>query len=198
MHINPYGQDAVCLIVELANQRPASVDELVRRCAEAGLVIDMPVTERDLTEALELVDQWCEVVDAEDEQLRSEVLNRMLAAASTYPRLSNHAGTGWHLHYRDEGVSLGTVLRALVSVGTALHLTGRGMGRLGRCARTGCVAVYADISRGGRQRYCSARCANRDAVRRHRARPSSTRTMPAAARATPVASSAQVPRLPHR
>ena len=179
MHINPYGQDAVCLIVELANQRPTSVDELVRRCADAGLVIDMPVTERDLTEALELVDQWCEIVDAEDEWRRAELLNRLLAAASTYPRLSNHAGTGWHLHYRDDGVPLGRVLRALVSVGTALHLTGRGMGRLGRCVRAGCTAVYADLSRGGRQRYCSARCANRDAVRRHRARlpaPSATAT----------------------
>ncbi|RAG62710.1 CGNR zinc finger domain-containing protein, partial [Burkholderia multivorans] len=27
-----------------------------------------------------------------------------------------------------------------------------------------------DVTRGGRQRYCSVRCANRDAVRRHRAK----------------------------
>jgi predicted RNA-binding Zn ribbon-like protein len=32
--------------------------------------------------------------------------------------------------------------------------------------------VYADLSRTGRQRYCSPTCANRDAVRRHRARAS--------------------------
>ncbi|GAB3139565.1 hypothetical protein GCM10027290_08960 [Micromonospora sonneratiae] len=173
MQINPYGQDALCLIVDLANERPTSVDDLVRRCSAAGLVMDMPVGEADLADALDLVDRWCEIVDADGEYRRAELVNRLLAEASTYPRLSNHAGTGWHLHYRDNGVPLGAVLRALVSVGTALHLTGRGMGRLGRCARAGCLAVYADFSRGGRQRYCSPRCANRDAVRRHRARPTS-------------------------
>ncbi|MFD0851655.1 CGNR zinc finger domain-containing protein, partial [Actinomadura adrarensis] len=31
-----------------------------------------------------------------------------------------------------------------------------------------------DTSRTGRQRYCSQRCANRDAVRRHRARTAAT------------------------
>ena len=30
--------------------------------------------------------------------------------------------------------------------------------------------VFADVSRNGRQRYCSARCGNNDAVRRHRRR----------------------------
>jgi len=44
------------------------------------------------------------------------------------------------------------------------------MDRLGRCAREGCEMIYVDVSRGGRQRYCSPRCANRDAVRRHRVR----------------------------
>ncbi|WP_311256759.1 CGNR zinc finger domain-containing protein [Microbacterium sp. ARD32] len=44
------------------------------------------------------------------------------------------------------------------------------MHRLGRCAASPCENVYADVTRNGRQRYCSVRCANRDAVRRHRAR----------------------------
>ncbi|HEY0453774.1 CGNR zinc finger domain-containing protein [Actinophytocola sp.] len=29
---------------------------------------------------------------------------------------------------------------------------------------------FGDLTRGGRQRYCSPTCANRDAVRRHRAK----------------------------
>lgn len=169
VHLNPYGQDAVRLIADLANDRPRSLPELVRRCAAAGLVIDMPVGDRDLAVALELVDAWCEVADATEPARRAALVNRLLAAASAYPRLTDHGGTGWHLHYRDEGVSLGSVLRALVSVGTALHLAGRGMDRLGRCAGNDCEIVYVDTSRGGKQRYCSPRCANRDAVRRHRA-----------------------------
>ncbi|WP_369124748.1 CGNR zinc finger domain-containing protein [Glaciimonas sp. Cout2] len=44
------------------------------------------------------------------------------------------------------------------------------MGRLGRCAANPCTHVIVDVSRNGTQRYCSPRCASRDAVRRHRAR----------------------------
>ncbi|WP_374113801.1 CGNR zinc finger domain-containing protein [Microbacterium sp. zg.B96] len=33
-----------------------------------------------------------------------------------------------------------------------------------------CDNVVVDVTRNGRQRYCSVRCANRDGVRRHRAR----------------------------
>jgi predicted RNA-binding Zn ribbon-like protein len=44
------------------------------------------------------------------------------------------------------------------------------MDRLGRCAAADCGAPFADVSRTGRQRYCSPACGNRDAVRRHRSR----------------------------
>jgi predicted RNA-binding Zn ribbon-like protein len=74
------------------------------------------------------------------------------------------------VHYRDLNLRLGRVVAALVSVGTALHLAGRGMHRLGRCAATGCDGIVVDVSRNGLQRYCSPPCGNRDAVRRHRAR----------------------------
>ncbi|WP_197478017.1 CGNR zinc finger domain-containing protein, partial [Rhodococcus sp. EPR-147] len=104
---------------------------------------------------------------------RADELNALLAQASAYPRLTNHADDGWHMHYRDPNIGLGGVIRALVSVGTALHLTGRGMSRLDRCAAADCTLAFADTSRTGRQRYCGTVCSNRDAVRRHRARAAS-------------------------
>ncbi|MFI7319597.1 CGNR zinc finger domain-containing protein [Streptomyces venezuelae] len=170
MHLNPYGEDAVNLAAELANRRPVDAEELADRCRAAGLVLEHPVTHDDLVRALEALDAWEEVVDAVDEHERAELVNAMLAAAAAYPRLTDHAGSGWHLHYREADRRLGDLLFSLISVGTALHLAGRGMHRLRRCAVTGCTAVFADTSRTGRQRYCSQRCANRDAVRRHRAR----------------------------
>ncbi|MGW8881668.1 CGNR zinc finger domain-containing protein, partial [Streptomyces mirabilis] len=118
----------------------------------------------------EVLDAWEKVVDAEEEYERAELLNRMLAAAAAHPRLTDHAEDGWHLHYRDDRQPLGPLLFSLISVGTALHLAGRGMRRLRRCAVTECAVIFADTSRTGRQRYCSRQCANRDAVRRHRAR----------------------------
>ncbi|MET9337616.1 CGNR zinc finger domain-containing protein [Nonomuraea sp. NPDC003804] len=170
MHLNPYGEGAVKLAASLANRRPATADELADRCRAAGLVLERPVTPQDLGHTMDTLDAWEKIVDATDEHERAALLNRMLAAAAAYPRLTDHAGSGWHLHYRDDRQPLGPVLFALISVGTALHLAGRGIHRLQRCAVDGCTLVFADTSRTGRQRYCSHRCANRDAVRRHRAR----------------------------
>ncbi|MFI0727635.1 CGNR zinc finger domain-containing protein [Streptomyces sp. NPDC021225] len=170
MHLNPYGEDAVNLAADLANRRPASAEELADRCRAAGLALERPVVPEDLDRALAALDAWEEAVDADDERTRAELVNRMLAAAAAYPRLTDHGGDGWHLHYRDDQQPLGSLLFSLISVGTALHLAGRGMHRLRRCAVTECTTIFADTSRTGRQRYCSQRCANRDAVRRHRAR----------------------------
>ncbi|MGB3372301.1 MAG: CGNR zinc finger domain-containing protein, partial [Rhodococcus sp. (in: high G+C Gram-positive bacteria)] len=136
------------------------------------LVVDTVPTDADSTETAAFLAEWVRVVDAETDDARADILNDLLARASAYPRLTNHAGDGWHMHYRDPNIPLGSVIRALVSVGTALHLTGRGMNRLGRCAAEDCVKVFADVSRTGRQRYCGTVCSNRDAVRRHRARAS--------------------------
>lgn len=173
MQLNPYGMDAVKLAADLANRRPAGPEELADRCRAAGLVLELPVTAHDLDHAQEVLDAWEKVVDADGEQERAALLNAMLAASTAHPRLTDHAGTGWHLHYRDDRQPLGSVLSSLISVGTALHLVGRGMHRLRRCAVTECATIFADTSRTGRQRYCSQRCSNRDAVRRHRARTAS-------------------------
>ncbi|GAA2671036.1 CGNR zinc finger domain-containing protein [Nonomuraea recticatena] len=170
MRLNPYGEDAVNLAADLANRRPTSAEELADRCRSAGLVLESPVTAQDMDRLCAVLDEWEKVVDAVDEHERADLVNRMLVAAAAYPRLTDHAGHGWHLHYRDDHQPLGSVLFSLISVGTALHLAGRGMHRLRRCALAGCATIFADTSRTGRQRYCSPRCANCDAVRRHRAR----------------------------
>ncbi|WIM92541.1 CGNR zinc finger domain-containing protein [Actinoplanes oblitus] len=170
MHINPYGEDPVRLALGLVTDPPVSAADLQRRCEAAGLVVDVPASEADLAETTRFLEAWLGVVDAPGESARADRLNALLAEAAAYPRLTNHAADGWHLHYRDPDRPLAAALRALISVGTALHLSGRGMHRLGRCATTGCERPFADLSRTGRQRYCSPACANRDAVRRHRSR----------------------------
>lgn len=170
MHLNPYGEDPVRLAVDLVNYPPRTPAELGRRCGAAGLVVDVPPTAGDLQEVERYLALWLGVVDAESADVRAERLNRLLAQSSAHPRLTNHASDGWHIHYRDFDLPLAGVIRALISVGTALHLTGRGMTRLRRCALEECRGPFGDFSRGGRQRYCSPACANRDAVRRHRAK----------------------------
>ena len=170
MHLNPYGEDAIRLALALLHDPPRDLAALVARCEAGGLVIDFPVAVDDLPATEVFLAEWLSVVDASAPADRARVLNELLRHASAYPRLTDHAGDGWHLHYRDPQMPLAAVLRTLICVGTALHLSGRGIHRLGRCAAGGCDRPYADFSRTGRQQYCSPACANRDAVRRHRAR----------------------------
>jgi predicted RNA-binding Zn ribbon-like protein len=170
MHLNPYGEDAVRLALSLVTDPPPTDDSLVARCREFSLVIDREVTPQDRPATAEFLAEWVGVIDATSPEERARRLNDLLRFASAYPRLTDHASSGWHLHYRDPDQPLAAQLRTLISVGTALHLAGRGMHRLGRCAAAGCSRPYADFSRTGRQVYCSPGCGNRDAVRRHRSR----------------------------
>lgn len=184
MHLNPYGADAVLLAVNLVTNPATTATELAERCEESGvesrLVRNRSVTAADLAAVQAALVEWLAVVDASDEETRVRLVNAMLAKYTEHPRLTNHAGDGWHMHYRPDNVPVGRLVATLISTGTALHLAGRGISRLGRCATDGCDNVYADLSRGGRQRYCSPTCANRDAVRRHRSKaPSGPEQRPA-------------------
>ncbi|MFF2393250.1 CGNR zinc finger domain-containing protein [Nocardia sp. NPDC058114] len=169
MHYNHYGREPVLLGVDLLNDPCSNAAELARRCAAAGLVLSTPVSDGDLTSVTAFLGRWRGVVECADRAERAARLNVLLAEYASAPRLTDHVGDGWHLHFRDPGVATDRQIAALITVGTALHLTGLGMDRLGVCAADGCSQVYADTSRNGRQRFCSPACANRSAVRRHRA-----------------------------
>lgn len=178
MQLNPYGEYAVLLAASLANEWPADRAGIEARTREFGMTMTFPEGPDDHARVSEVVQEWAAVVDAPPGAERAELLNEIMASAAAFPRLTDHDGEGWHLHYRDVGMSFAAVLRSVFAVGTALHLTTRGMHRLRRCAAgeapgDPCANVVVDVTRNGHQRYCSVRCANRDAVRRHRARQAS-------------------------
>lgn len=177
MHLNPYGQYAVLLATSLANDWPSDRAGIIGRAHEAGMTMTFREEPGDHRRTRAVLDGWLRVVDDADPHVRARLLNEQMAAVTAYPRMTDHDGEGWHLHYRDDDLPLPRVLAAIFSVGTALHLTTRGMDRLHRCEAglfpgDACRAVVCDVTRNGRQRYCSVRCANRAAVRRHRARSS--------------------------
>jgi predicted RNA-binding Zn ribbon-like protein len=175
MHLNPYGEYAVLLAASLANDWPGDRAGVVDRARAYGMQTPFAKARPSDHGGVRIViDHWLAVVDESVPRRRADLLNRHLAAAAAYPRLTDHDDEGWHLHYRDEDQALPHVLEAVISVGTALHLTTRGMHRLRRCDAGNdpgdrCRNVVVDVTRNGRQRYCSVRCANRAAVRRHRA-----------------------------
>jgi predicted RNA-binding Zn ribbon-like protein len=170
VHLNPYGEYAVLLAASLANEWPGDRAGIEARTREFGMAMDFEEGPADHVRSRLVIDDWLRVVDTADPGERAALLNAQMAATAAYPRLTDHDGEGWHLHYRDDNQVLASVLRAVISVGTSLHLVTRGMHRLGRCAAEPCTSVVVDVTRNGRQRYCSVRCANRAAVRRHRER----------------------------
>ncbi|MGM1018153.1 MAG: CGNR zinc finger domain-containing protein [Actinomycetota bacterium] len=170
MHLNPYGEYAVVMAASLANDWPDDREGIESCTREHGMTMFFPERADDHAGVRLVIDDWLRIVDTTDPDERALLLNEHLATAAAYPRLTNHDGEGWHLHYRDDVQELPFVLRAVINVGTALHLVTRGMHRLARCAAEDCERVVADVTRNGRQRYCSVQCANRSAVRRHRAR----------------------------
>ncbi len=170
MQLNPYGEYAVLLAASLANEWPADRDGIEERTRDFGMTMPFPTLATDHSDTRAVIQDWLAIVDAPTDPERATLLNLQMARAAAYPRLVDHDAEGWHLHYRDNGQSMPQVLRSVICVGTALHLTTRGMQRLRRCEAEPCTHVVVDVTRNGRQRYCSVRCANRAAVRRHRAR----------------------------
>lgn len=167
-----YHPQALIFVTDLTNAPPRSADELTDRWKRSALATPATpdATTDDLIDTLRFLRQWAAVVDAKSEQQRVDVLNALLAAAAAYPRITNHDNSGWHLHYRDDGIPLAGIIRATTAIAAAEHLTHYGMDRVGRCALAECTNAYVDASRNGFQRYCTRTCANRDAVRRHRAK----------------------------
>ncbi|WP_010534155.1 CGNR zinc finger domain-containing protein [Brachybacterium squillarum] len=170
MHLNPYGEYAVRLAQSLSDDWPANRSGIVDRTREHGMSMPFPAQPGDHARCRDIIDQWLLIVNAPSAEARAALLNEQMAVVTAYPRLTDHDGEGWHLHYRDIDDDLPVVLRSVIAVGTAIHLTTRGITRLGRCGSTPCRRVIVDTSRNGTQRCCSPRGASRDAVRRHRAR----------------------------
>ncbi len=89
MQLNPYGQDAVRLAVELVTSPPATPGDLEARCVTAGLVVDRPATETDLAATHRLLDEWCAIVDATEPAVRPA--QRPARRIDGHPRLTDHA-----------------------------------------------------------------------------------------------------------
>lgn len=182
MHLNPYGGYAVLLAASLANAWPTDRAGVIAQTREFGMTVEFIASgSDDHQRCRQVIDDWLAVVDAVDAHARAQLLNAQMARAAAYPRLTDHDEEGWHLHYRDLDQSLPHVLLAVISVGTALHITTRGTHRLSRCAAATaigdpCTNVVVDTTRNGRQRYCCVRCANRAAGQRHRSRTRTSQT----------------------
>lgn len=125
------------------------------------------------TGSAELLGQWADrlasVFRAEGVGRRCEEINELLASGTALPYLTTHDGLRPHLHFASDAQDVVARVRAVTAGGLALFAVESEGARLGLCQRGGCAVAFVDTSRNGRRAYCSAKCGNYDAGRRHRA-----------------------------
>ncbi|MFI0942085.1 CGNR zinc finger domain-containing protein [Streptomyces sp. NPDC021020] len=126
---------------------------------------------QDLTAVREVRARFAEVFAAADNAAAAGLLNTLIAAASTTPRLTDHDGYDWHVHYFAPGASLADHLAADCGMALAFLIVAGERERLRRCDAPDCRRAFVDLSRNRSRRYCDSRtCGNRLHVAAYRAR----------------------------
>ncbi|WP_414939031.1 CGNR zinc finger domain-containing protein [Amycolatopsis sp. cmx-11-51] len=167
MHFNPYGGAAAQIAADLVNLGDdAGPVELTAIFQDRMTVA--AVQKREATEIVAWTRRLRRVFEADPAE-RVDLVNALLFDSASKPYISTHEGKAPHLHYVD--AHAGTVARVhAYTAGGLAHLVCDAPDRFGVCSREGCETVYVDVSRNGRRRFCSTRCATRVHVADHRTR----------------------------
>jgi len=99
------------------------------------------------------------------------MINAIVASGTTTPRLTNHDGHPWHIHYSRDGSSLTCRITVECGIALAQVISAGERERLRRCEAPDCDDALIDLSRNRSKRYCDARtCGNRLHVAAYRER----------------------------
>ena len=111
------------------------------------------------------IGRFLEIADSEQ---AAATINEWLATAASAPRLVHEHEWGWHLHVDPVDADWASWLSAASALAFAVALADHARPVWGRCAATGCRRPFLDRGRRAPQQFCSATCATRERVRRHR------------------------------
>ncbi|BBA96055.1 hypothetical protein RVR_1181 [Actinacidiphila reveromycinica] len=179
MLINHDTRCALDCVVDLVNSAPQiegrdGLDDVadLRAFVERHDVSDVATLDRDDIAAVHAVrERFAQVFAAPDDPSAVSVLNEMIAEAGTTPRLTDHDGYDWHVHYFSPGASLATHVAADCGMAIAFLVLAGERERLRRCDAPTCRRAFVDLSRNRSRRYCDSRtCGNRLHVAAYRAR----------------------------
>lgn len=124
----------------------------------------------DELEALRAIRPKLRTLLTADRDAAAELTNEMLNRAQAVPQLVRHDNLDWHIH----AISPQAPLPERVNVETAMAMVdlirSDELSRLSTCADHGCDGLVLDLSRNRSRRFCSTRCANRNAAAAYRAR----------------------------
>ncbi|MFJ2605150.1 MULTISPECIES: CGNR zinc finger domain-containing protein [unclassified Streptomyces] len=171
---------ALDTVVDLVNTVPedaAAPDGLRDVPALAGFVGTHDISdvgslsESDLSAVRAVRGLFASVFEAPDARTAAALINELVAAAGTTPRLTDHDGYDWHVHYFAPGASVADHLAADCGMALAFFVVAGEQERLRRCEAPDCRRAFVDLSRNRSRRYCDSRtCGNRLHVAAYRAR----------------------------
>ncbi|MDH6114235.1 putative RNA-binding Zn ribbon-like protein [Kitasatospora sp. MAP12-15] len=170
---------ALSILVELLNTSPEAggYEQLPDVAALDALVVRRELDEIDSVTATDLAavhalrDQLRAAFTAPSTAEAAELVNALVAAVNATPRLTDHDGHGWHMHYFAPHATLADHLAAELGMALGLILMAGERERLRRCEAPDCARVFVDLSRNRSRRYCDSRtCGNRMHVAAYRAR----------------------------
>jgi predicted RNA-binding Zn ribbon-like protein len=179
---------ALSILVELLNTAPEACgsEQLPDVAALAAFVVRQEISEidsldsADLTAVQALRGQLREIFTIGSTDDAAELVNAMVAAAGTTPRLANHDHHGWHTHYFAPHAAIADHLAAELGMALGFIVMAGELERLRCCEAPDCARVFVDLSRNRSRRYCDSRtCGNRLHVAAYRARQRSAEAVPA-------------------
>lgn len=169
--------DAVVDLVNTAPEDEAAPDMLSDVPALAEFVRSHDISdvgvlsEFDLSAVRKIRGRFAGIFAAQDPRAAAGLINELVAAAGTTPRLTDHDGYDWHVHYFAPGASVADHLAADCGMALAFFVVAGEQERLRRCEAPDCRRAFVDLSRNRSRRYCDSRtCGNRLHVAAYRAR----------------------------
>ncbi|MFI6336662.1 CGNR zinc finger domain-containing protein [Streptomyces sp. NPDC050535] len=171
---------ALDTVVDLVNTAPedhTTDDGLANVASLAGFVRKHEISdigelsEYDLSAVQKVRGKFAGIFAAGDPRVAAGLINELVATAGTTPRLTDHDGYDWHVHYFAPGASVADHLAADCGMALAFFVVAGEQERLRRCEAPDCRRAFVDLSRNRSRRYCDSRtCGNRLHVAAYRAR----------------------------
>jgi predicted RNA-binding Zn ribbon-like protein len=172
-------EHSLLCVVDLVNSAPRAGSpellggvEALQRFVERHRVSEIgPLDDEDVAAVHLLRHRVRRIFTAPDDAGAAAAVNQIIAESPVTPRLTDHDGYDWHMHYFTPGARLAEHLA--VDCGIALgHVIAAGeRDRLRTCEAPDCEQVLVDLSRNRSKRYCDARtCGNRLHVAAYRER----------------------------
>lgn len=135
-----------------------------------GITYKPAITDADRDDLLRLADEFRIIFSMQADDL-ADFSNRVLEKIRFSPRIKNHGGFGWHIHYFDEDFSFGGRTRSNAAMSIMSLIVHEEASRLKTCKAITCSKVFVDTTRNSSKAYCDVKtCGNRAHVAHFRAR----------------------------